>query len=63
VEDGYYVMLLTDCSEQPDYWIGLPPDSTSYLDTSGAWCFGPPLNYYVVATKDGGWSDFSNAAY
>jgi hypothetical protein len=62
VEDGYYVELITDCAEQPDYWILLPANSTSYLDTSGAWCFGPALAYYVVATKDGGWSDFSNEA-
>jgi hypothetical protein len=62
VEDGYYVVLITDCREQPDYWIGLPANSASYLDTSGYWCFGPTLAYYVVATKDGGWSDFSNEA-
>jgi hypothetical protein len=63
VEDAYWVVLITDCQEQPDVWYELPPNSTSYLDTSGGWCFGPTLNYYVVASKDGGWSDSSNPAY
>jgi hypothetical protein len=63
VEDGYSVELVIDCLEQPDYWISLPANSTSYLDTSGVWCYGPPLNYYVQATKGSGYSDLSNPAY
>lgn len=63
VEDGYYVVLITDCAEQPEYWEPLPANSTSYLDTWNYWCFGPTLGYYVVATKDGGWSDFSGPVY
>ncbi|HMG19616.1 MAG TPA: fibronectin type III domain-containing protein [Gemmatimonadales bacterium] len=63
VEDGYYLVLITDCSEQPEYWEGLPANSASYLDTWPYWCFGPTLGYYVVATKDGGWSDFFGPVY
>ena len=63
VEDGYDVVVSTDCQEWSDYSISLPPNSTSYLDTSGAWCYGLVLNYYVQARKDGGWSDLSNPAY
>jgi hypothetical protein len=63
VEDGYDVQLIIDCMEQPDYWISLPANSTSYLDTSGMWCYGPPLNYYVLARKGAGYSDYSNPAY
>jgi titin len=63
VEDGYYVVLITDCSELPEWWESLPANSTSYLDTWSYWCFGPTLGYYVVATKDGGWSDFAGPFY
>ena len=63
VEDGYYVVLITDCSELPEWWESRPANSTSYLDTWSYWCFGPTLGYYVVATKDGGWSDFSGPVY
>src|SRR5919204_2418899 len=57
VEDGYSVVLFIDCPEQSDYWIGLPANSTSYLDTSGVWCYGPALGYSVRATKGAGYSD------
>ena len=63
VEDGYDVVVSTDCQEWSDYSISLPPNSTSYLDTSGAWCYGLVLNYHLQARKDGGWSDLSNPAY
>src|SRR5438105_5530515 len=61
VEDGYWV-LRYDCSDYYDcgYFIvaELPKNTTSFLDTgllSDTW-----YSYYVVASRDGGTSDYSN---
>jgi hypothetical protein len=67
VEDGYEVVIVTTCTEQPEYWLGsLPPNSTSFQHYGWQeWWLTVGCNavgYYVVAMKDGGYSDSSNQA-
>jgi hypothetical protein len=63
VEDGYTVVLTTDCAEQSEVWLsGIPANATSYLLTENWSCLGGVPGAYVVVMKDGGYGDFSNWA-
>jgi hypothetical protein len=63
VEDGYTVVLTTDCPEQSEVWLGgIPANATSYVVT-GVWsCLGAVPGAFVVVMKDGGYGDSSNWA-
>ncbi|MGH7340977.1 MAG: hypothetical protein ACREKH_10850, partial [Candidatus Rokuibacteriota bacterium] len=67
VEDGYDVVMVTNCLMEPEYWLGrLPPNTTSYrhVDWEEWWLSSgcTAVGYYVVASSDGGYSDPSNVA-
>jgi len=63
VEDGYTVVLTTDCAEQSEVWLGgIPANATSYLLTEVWSCLGGVPGAFVVVMKDGGYGDSSNWA-
>jgi hypothetical protein len=67
VEDGFVVVIRTNCLLQEDYWwYDTPADVTSYLvmDWAEWWQSGGcrAVGYYVLAHRDGGQSDPSNVA-
>ena len=63
VEDGYEVWVATTCTESPEFpFASVPVNSTAYTgELPDVFC-GVIEWYYVVATKDGGYSDYSNSA-